>query len=54
VKTVSRKVLEQVIAATTEPLLVVRIDQPNWPVVMANPAFATITSDRDQLADRIQ
>jgi diguanylate cyclase (GGDEF)-like protein len=45
VKTVSRKVLEQVIAATTEPLLVVRIDQPNWPVVMANPAFATITSD---------
>jgi diguanylate cyclase (GGDEF)-like protein len=45
VKTVSRKILEQVIAATTEPLLVVRIDQPNWPVVMANPAFATITSD---------
>jgi len=42
-KTVNRKVLEQVIAATTEPLLVVSIDQPNWPVVLVNPAFATIS-----------
>jgi len=44
-KTVNRQILEQVIAATTEPLLVVRIDQPDWPVVLANPAFASITSD---------
>ncbi len=44
-KPVNRKVLEQVIAATSEPLLVVRIDQPDWPVVLANPAFATITGD---------
>lgn len=42
---VNRKILEQVIAATTEPLLLVRIDQPNWPVVLANPAFKTISSD---------
>ena len=41
--TVSRKILEQVIAATTEPLLVVRVDQPDWPVVMANPAFGMIS-----------
>jgi diguanylate cyclase (GGDEF)-like protein len=44
-KPVNRNILEQVIAATSEPLLVVRIDQPDWPVVMANPAFATITGD---------
>jgi diguanylate cyclase (GGDEF)-like protein len=44
-KVVSRKILEQVIAATTEPVLVVRIDQPDWPVVLANPAFASITDD---------
>jgi len=44
-KTVNRKILEQVIAATTEPLLVVRIDRPDWPVVLANRAFASITGD---------
>jgi diguanylate cyclase (GGDEF)-like protein len=44
-KAVNRKILEQVIAATTEPLLVVRIDQPDWPVVLANPAFKTISDD---------
>jgi diguanylate cyclase (GGDEF)-like protein len=44
-KSVNRTVLEQVIAATSEPLLIVRIDQPDWPVVLANPAFATITGD---------
>lgn len=44
-KSLSRKILEQVIAATTEPVLVVRIDQPDWPVVLANPAFRTISTD---------
>lgn len=44
-KPVKRKILEQVLAGTTEPLLVVRIDQPDWPVVLANPAFDSITSD---------
>lgn len=47
-KSVNRKILEQVIAATAEPLVVVRIDQPDWPVVMANPAFEGI-SDQDVL-----
>ena len=40
-KPVHREILEQVIAAGTEPLLVVRIDQPDWPVVLVNPAFRT-------------
>jgi len=44
-KPVNREILEQVIAATTEPLLLISIDQPNWPVVLANPAFETITAE---------
>ena len=47
-KSVKRKILEQVIAATAEPLVVVRIDQPNWPVVLVNPAFESI-GDQDVL-----
>lgn len=38
-KPVNRKILEQVIAATAEPLLIVRIDHPDWPVILTNPAF---------------
>lgn len=41
-KSINRKILERVIASTAEPLVVVRIDQPNWPVVLANPAFGSI------------
>ncbi len=45
-KSVNRKILEQVIAATAEPLLIVRIDQPDWPVVLVNPAFELIATER--------
>lgn len=38
----NRHILEQVIAATTEPVVVARIDQSDWPVVLANPAFENI------------
>lgn len=41
-KSVHRKILEQVIACTAEPLVLVRIDQPDWPVVLVNPAFESI------------
>lgn len=44
-KSLNRNILEQVIAATTEPLLIVRIDQPDWPVVLANRAFGTISAN---------
>jgi diguanylate cyclase (GGDEF)-like protein len=44
-KRINRKILEQVIAATAEPLLLVRVDQSDWPVVLANTAFSTISSD---------
>ncbi|MDJ0794614.1 MAG: GGDEF domain-containing protein [Woeseiaceae bacterium] len=47
---IDHNVLEQVLAGTAEPLLVVRIDQPDWPVALANPAFANIT--RDEVHDQ--
>lgn len=44
-KSLNRNILEQIIAATTEPLVVARIDKSDWPVVLANPAFENIGSD---------
>lgn len=44
-KRINRKILEEVIASTAEPTLLVRIDQSNWPVALANPAFASITTE---------
>ena len=41
-KSINRKILEQVIAASAEPLLIVRIDHPDWPVVLSNAAFESI------------
>lgn len=34
-----RKVLMQIIAASSEPTLVARVDHADWPVVLSNPAF---------------
>jgi len=42
---IDHDILEQVIAAIAEPLLLVRIDQPDWPVVLANTAFGGIGND---------
>ena len=39
---VNRDVLETVLAGTVEPVVVVRVDQPDWPVALANKAFAAI------------
>jgi diguanylate cyclase (GGDEF)-like protein len=41
-KPINRKILEQVIEASVEPVVVVRVDHPDWPVVMGNPAFEAI------------
>jgi len=43
-KALNRNILQQVIAATTEPLLVAAIDQSDWPVALANPAFEGLGS----------
>ena len=42
---VDRDILEQVLAGSVEPLVVVRTDQPDWPVALANPAFQAIGGD---------
>lgn len=41
-KAIKRQILEQVIAASAEPLLIVRLDHPDWPVVLSNAAFDAI------------
>ncbi|MGI9200607.1 MAG: GGDEF domain-containing protein [Woeseiaceae bacterium] len=41
-KAINRKILEQVISASAEPLLIVRIDHPDWPVALSNTAFEAI------------
>lgn len=44
-----RKVLIQVIAASSEPTLVARVDQANWPVVVSNPAFDALVKREELL-----
>lgn len=40
--TVHPQILEQVISASAEPVMIVRLDHTDWPVVLANEAFAAI------------
>ena len=47
-KAINRKILEQVIAASVEPLMIVRVDHTDWPVVLTNQAFDAI-SGHDRL-----
>ena len=44
---VSAEVLTELIAASTEPQALVRIDSPDWPVVFSNPAFIALAQGRD-------
>lgn len=46
VKSIDRKILEQVIEASAEPLVIVRVDHPDWPVVMSNMAFESIGGEQ--------
>jgi diguanylate cyclase (GGDEF)-like protein len=39
---INRKILEQVIKASAEPLVIVRVDRPDWPVALSNAAFESI------------
>jgi diguanylate cyclase (GGDEF)-like protein len=39
------KILEQVIAETAEPVVIVRVDQSEWPVVLRNRSFEALTSE---------
>jgi diguanylate cyclase (GGDEF)-like protein len=42
-KKLQSKVLEKLIAGSSEPILVTRIDSADWPVVLSNPAFDSIS-----------
>jgi diguanylate cyclase (GGDEF)-like protein len=46
--TVHPNILEQVIAETAEPLVIVRVDQSKWPVVFRNRAFAGMGNEEAQ------
>jgi diguanylate cyclase (GGDEF)-like protein len=48
-KTLHRNLLEQLILGCSEPILVAQTDRADWPVVLSNPAFASI-SRTDELA----
>ena len=37
-------ILEQVIAETAEPVVIVRVDQSEWPVMLCNRAFTTLAN----------
>ena len=39
------EILEQAIAATAEPLIIVRVDHPDWPVALCNHAFESIRGE---------
>ncbi len=41
-KALKRKILEQLIAGSAEPIIVAGIDHPEWPVVLCNAAFDAI------------
>lgn len=49
VKALQREVLTQLLDASAEPLLVARVDRPDWPVVLANAAFGAIASGKPAL-----
>jgi len=48
-KALRRDILEKLIGGSAEPLLLARIDSADWPVVLANAAFAAISGDSDAL-----
>jgi diguanylate cyclase (GGDEF)-like protein len=56
--TLDSDLLAQLLASASEPLLVARVDLPDWPVVLSNPAFnnlaGTVQSDNRPLADVVE
>ncbi|MDJ0813674.1 MAG: diguanylate cyclase [Woeseiaceae bacterium] len=42
---ISPEIFEQALAATAEPLIIVRVDHPDWPVVLCNQAFESIRGE---------
>lgn len=40
-----RKILRQLISGSAEPVLLARTSQPDWPVVLANPAYEALAGE---------
>ena len=57
-KKLRREILEQLISASAEPVIVARIDHPDWPVVLSNNAFDSIAGQSrvlgQPLADAVE
>jgi diguanylate cyclase (GGDEF)-like protein len=54
---INRQILEQVLEATAEPMIIVRVDRPDWPVALCNQAFTSIrgeSSHQQPFADVIE
>lgn len=45
-RTVQPEVLEQLVQGLAEPVVVARVDRPDWPVVLSNGAFATLSGNK--------
>jgi diguanylate cyclase (GGDEF)-like protein len=50
-KKLKRSVLEQLISGSVEPMLVARIDLPDWPVVLGNVAFEGLAGGKSVLEE---
>ena len=48
-KALQRQILEQLVEGSAEPIVVARIDRPDWPVVLCNPAFDAISGEESAL-----
>ena len=48
-KKLQANILQQVIADSSEPMLVAQIDHPDWPVVLCNTAYQSLAGDDDVL-----
>lgn len=48
-KALPQEILEQLVEASAEPLVVARVDRPDWPVVLSNAAFAQLAGARPVL-----
>jgi GGDEF domain-containing protein len=46
-KALQRSILEQLVAGSAEPIVVAQISSPDWPVVLCNPAFESVTRTDD-------
>ncbi len=42
-------VLLELVAATSEPVLLIRVDSPDWPIELANPAFQALSEGVEPL-----